>query len=180
MKVQNKKQYEKDRPTHQMGRGMPALHHRRHIPSAHDENGDCEQPSPPSLHARYGIYNETNRGGGGRRRRMIGPGREGQGWNGRLGGMGGKYVHATIWLSLPLQPPLHISATTSHLKSIRPIRTRRKGGRHGRQEGRGSPKKASIWETEFFISIHKEGGKAYLVWFGRGLNPIPFFVFIVT
>lgn len=77
----------------------------------------------------------------------------------------GLYVHATHNLARFLSSshihPLHLTATqrTSHLPKEIEGTERAAEVKQGREKRGEPPKKASIWETEFFISIHKEGGQ---------------------
>lgn len=160
-------------------------------------NGDFETSSskpPTRLDTVYIMTQteETTMTGHGRERVRLGT-------DGRYGK---QYVHATQSGSLsssPLPASLRISPPQQHLIShtqIQPqkdAQRRRERERRSRgREKREPPKKASIWETEFFISIHKKRGGEVFFWFcswsqatkrgrrkGRGHKPQkpPFLVF---
>lgn len=101
---------------------------------------------------------------------MTGPGREGLGWNGRAGGMGGNmYMQHNQALSLSSfssgllptsEPP------PKHPFSNQFDRGREKGtGKQG--ERRGKPKESKHLGNGV-LYIHPQGrGEAYLVWFGH-------------
>lgn len=78
-------------------------------------------------------------------------------------------------------PPI---TTTRNIPSrTNPTKTRRGGDREMRKAGRerkrergeAQRKQASIWETEFFISIHKEGGsRSSMLWLWSKTPPFLF------